>query len=437
MSEYKETIRLFDAEPYQTQFTAVILDVRPGKRPGTADAVLDETLFFPEEGGQTPDRGVLAGFPVVDVQIDQANVITHTLDVSGGDPHALAPGQTVTGSINWAHRYSNMQNHSGEHVLSGLLHSIYGYENVGFRLSDNTVTLDTSGHLTQEQLFDLETKANEVVWRNVPITCEYPPSEILKDLSYRSKKEIDGAVRIVTIEGVDVCACCAPHVGRTGEIGLIKILSAINSRGGSTRITLVCGARALQQVQLAQTQLETASHLMNEPQESVAEGVRRLQNEIAALKMQCREAEQRLIDAELQRIRAAAPSGEIIGRQDCWIFEGELSVLGQRAFMNRLCDMGWRYAGVFCGSDGDAFQADSPGQENRSPSSGPSSWKYLIGSRSADARIPNSVLKETFKARGGGKPDMVQGTVPARQEEIRRALDNNAPASVQRAEQIQ
>lgn len=399
----QETVRLFDTAPYQTQFTALVLAVSPGKHPGTAEVVLDETLFFPEEGGQTPDRGVLAGFPVSDVQIDGANVITHTLDISAGGNPLPSPGQSVNGRIDWTHRYSNMQNHSGEHVLSGLLHNMYGYENVGFRLSDNTVTLDTSGHLTQTQLLDLETKANEVVWRNVPITCEYPAPEVLSALDYRCKKELTGAIRIVTIEGVDVCACCAPHVRRSGEIGLIKILSAIRSRGGSTRITLVCGQRALLQVQHMQAQAEAASHLMNEPQDTIAEGVRRLQNEIAALKESCREKELQLVEAQLCQIQAARPGAAEIGSRNCWVFEGDLSTLSQRAFMNRLCNMGWQYAGVFCGND-------------------EKGWKYLIGSRDGDARIPNTILKEQFRARGGGKPDMVQGTVIAGEDKIREVL---------------
>ena len=402
----KETIRLYDTQPYDTEFDATVLSSRE-EAPGEILVVLSATLFFPEEGGQTPDRGTLAGLPVTDVQISGDRVITHILQIDPMETDTalaslLAPGQNVHGILDWEHRYSNMQNHSGEHILSGLLHSLWGYENVGFRLSDNTVTLDTSGVLSAEELLFLEEKANEAVWRNVPITCEYPSEEVLKHLDYRSKKEIDGKIRIVTIEGIDVCACCAPHVKRTGEIGLIKILAADRSKD-STRLTIVCGRRALLEMQRRQQQLEKASHLMNEPQESISFGVQRLLEETAALKETVRVREQQYLEARLVQIRAqfsdtASPAG-----RDLYLFEPDLSVLSQRSFMNALCEMGWRYAGVFVGRDTDG-------------------WKSLLGGRGADARIPNGILRSAFQARGGGKPEMVQGTVMASSKAILRAL---------------
>ena len=474
MNACSETLRLYDDHPYDTMFDASVLDARPGTVPGTMNVVLDKTLFFPEEGGQTPDRGRLGGFPVVDVQISKSGIITHTLDIRrevcvqaypdvsdtpagvpgqddrvsspGNDsgqagtaqlsdpPEPLLPGKSVHGVLDWAHRFSNMQNHSGEHILSGLLHSIYGFENVGFRLSDHTVTLDTGGHLTPEQLLDLERRANEVVWRNVPVTCEYPEPERLRSMEYRSKKELDGAVRIVTIEGVDVCACCAPHVRRTGEIGLIKILSAIRSRGGSTRLALVCGSRALEVMQQRQGQVEECSILMNAPQDAIAGGVERLQGEISGLKEEVRRREERITQLRLAEALEAASSGGHsaapgsaaipgsrsaededvfpepvegagISARDFWIFEPALSPLTRRGLMNRLCDMGWRFAGVFAGSDEEGYQ-------------------YLIGSRGSDARIPNQLLREKFGARGGGKSAMAQGSVAASEAAIREALSH-------------
>ena len=401
-----ETIRLYDAQPYSTEFDAEILSARESL-PGTAEVILSATLFFPEEGGQTPDRGTLAGFPVIDVQISGDRIITHTLKLPSEDAGAalssvLVPGQKVRGVIDWDHRYSNMQNHSGEHILSGLLHRQWGYENVGFRLSDNTVTLDTSGVLSPEDLLSLEQKANAVIWSNVSIACEYPPAEILQKLDYRSKKEIDGAVRIVTIPGVDVCACCAPHVRQTGEIGFIKILAADRSKD-STRLTFVCGRRALLEMERRQQQLEEASHLMNEPQETIASGVKRLLQETLSLKETIRNKEQQYIEARLAQIQKDVEGASSLSETDLFLFESDLSVLSQRSFMNALCEMGFRYAGVLVGNDEDG-------------------WKYLIGGRFADARIPNSLLRSAFQARGGGKPEMVQGTVVASSPEILRVL---------------
>lgn len=390
------TIKRYDEHPYDTTFTATVLSVAPGKTRATLDVILDETLFFPEEGGQTPDRGTLAGYPVIDVQI-RKDVITHTIDISGAEsgeevPAALADAATVEGILDWSHRYSNMQNHSGEHILSGIMHSLYGYDNVGFRLSDNTVTLDTSGPLTDEQVLDVERRANAVVWSNVPITCEYPAPEVVAGMEYRSKKAIDGAIRIVTIEGVDVCACCAPHVRRTGEIGLIKILDAVHYKSGM-RLTIVCGSRALAEMQTYQSALTEISHLTKVPREETPAAVVHLQEEISALKESARTAQLRYIETRLAAIDAQERS------QDIWILEGAMDPLAQRTFMNALCDRGYRYAGVFCGDD-------------------ETGWKYLIGSRGGDARVPNKVLQEHFHARGGGKPEMVQGSLTADHTEL-------------------
>jgi alanyl-tRNA synthetase len=412
-----ETIRIYDTKPYDTTFSARVVSAIPAKTAGALNVILDRTLFFPEEGGQTPDRGQLSGREVLDVQIDKANVITHTIALLPNESAKAAiadlTSQTeVTGTIDWAYRYSNMQNHSGEHILSGLLHSLYGYENVGFRLSDNTVTLDTSGPLSDEQILDLEQRANDVIYRNVAITCSYPTEEVLKTLDYRSKKELSGAIRIVTIEGVDVCACCAPHVARTGEIGIIKITGVVRSKA-STRLSLVCGRRALADYEAKQEQLLAISHLTNLPQEDTAEGVERLLGDITRLRENLRAAKERYVDARLSAIQSAAAADASIPKRgngdpdlsdrSVWVFEAAMDNLTQRRFMNALCDQGYLYAGVFAGNDTDG-------------------WKYLIGSRGGNANLPNGILKERFQARGGGKPEMVQGSVAAAQADIEAAL---------------
>ena len=266
-----QTVKLYDENPYETCFEAAVREVSVNEKAGTAAIVLDRTLFFPEEGGQTPDTGVLAGLPVTDVQI-RNGVIIHTVRFAKESP-VPREGATVSGTIDWTHRFSNMQNHTGEHILSGLLHSLYGYENVGFRLSDNTVTLDTGGQLDDAQLCNLERRANEVIYRNVKVTCEYPPEEVLQKLAYRSKKELPGPVRIVTIDGVDVCACCAPHVRRTGEIGLIRIIDVLHTKT-NMRLTIVCGSRALEYTQHSFEQLRSISRLTNMPKERAADGAR-------------------------------------------------------------------------------------------------------------------------------------------------------------------
>lgn len=385
-----KTEKLYDDRPYDTGFTAKVVSCTKGQAPGTWQLVLQATLFFPEEGGQTPDRGTIDGAEVLDVQI-RDGVITHTVKREA----PFAEGDTVRGVLDWDHRFSNMQNHSGEHILSGLLHSLYGYENVGFHLSDNTVTLDTSGQLDDAALLMLEQKANEVVYENVPITCTYPPKEVLETLAYRSKKEIDGPVRIVTIEGVDCCACCAPHVARTGEIGLIRILDVLHT-SGSMRLSIACGKRALLDLEEKTAQLRTISRLVNLPQEKSAEGVQRFASEIAALKEENKNLQTQNIRLQL----AAVPGGQT---GNLFRFTDSLPNIAQRNFVNGLCGKTTGFAGVFAGSDADGYV-------------------FIIGARGKDARLAAALLREKFSARGGGKPEMVTGSVRAAEKDIREAL---------------
>ena len=394
------TIKLYDENAYAVEFTASVVQAVPLSGAERLLVILDRTLFFPEEGGQTPDFGVLEGFPVTDVQIKDG-VITHT--IACGDPSLFPEGKTVCGKIDWEHRFSNMQNHTGEHILSGILHSVYGYENVGFRLSENTVTLDTSGQLDDEQIRDLELRANRVVWQNLAVTAAYPPAEELEKLEYRSKISLTEGVRLVTIPGVDVCACCAPHVARTGEIGLIKIIGVLHNKK-NMRLTIVCGKRALEEMQLRQTQLEEISHLTSRPADDAASGVHKLLEEISQLKEKVTAAELiRVTSIVKQHKDELEASGAEIASSCIFLFEKELSPLAQRSLMNGLCDLGLRFAGVFTGDD-------------------ETGYRYLIGSRADDARVPNAVLKERFSAKGGGKPEMVQGSVSASEEMILAAL---------------
>ena len=204
------TTRLFDQDAYLGEFEATV--ERSVCEGGMYRVLLDQTAFFPEGGGQPADEGTLDGIFVTDVQeID--GEIWHTVEAP------LEPGKTVVGKLDFEKRFSNMQNHCGEHIVSG-------FNNVGFHMGSDVITVDFDGVLTEEQLYDVEQEANEAVLRNVPVTISYPSKEELETMDYRSKKEIEGQVRIVTIEGYDSCACCGTHVAKTGEIRLIKILSA-------------------------------------------------------------------------------------------------------------------------------------------------------------------------------------------------------------------
>ena len=401
----KDTIRLYDTDPYGRTFESMILRARVpedrlcpdkdslGEEPLLMEVILEATLFFPEEGGQTPDTGTLNGCPVTDVQI-RDGVITHTVEVPPGRAGEFSEGAAVSGCIDWEERFSNMQNHSGEHIISGLLHKTYGFNNIGFRLSRNTVTLDFDGQPEPEKIFGIEEAANRVVWHDLPILAEYPSPQALAAMEYRSKIELEKDVRIVTIPGVDACACCAPHVKRTGEIGMIRIMKIQRFHGG-TRLTIVCGRRALHLTRTLQGALEEVSRLTSRPQEAIGEGVRLLQEENAALRFRIGELEREIRALKLDRL-----SGD---QKNVFLAEKDLSPAAQREMVNSLCEKTGGMCGVFAGSDQEGY-------------------KFIIGGGNEDARKGAAALREAFGARGGGKREMVQGAVRAPWKEIEACL---------------
>ena len=277
------TQKYYEADAYRREADAVILAAEPDGR-GGGKLALDGTVFYPEGGGQPADHGTLtlpdgARLTVTDVH-EQGGVIWHRVDAL---PDTAAPGTAVTGRIDWAWRFDKMQQHTGEHILSGILHQMFGAENVGFHIGSDAVRMDTSVPISAEGLREAELAANRMVWQNVPVLITYPTREELARMTYRSKKEIEGQVRIVTIPGADVCACCGTHTAATGAVGQIKILAAENYKGG-VRLSIVCGERALLAAQaMRQRQADIGALLSAKPSET-AHAVHRVYDEYTALK---------------------------------------------------------------------------------------------------------------------------------------------------------
>ena len=277
------TERFYEADAYRTAASSVITAARPLEGGGGLVA-LAGTVFYPEGGGQPADRGVLAlpggvRLTVTDVH-EKEGVIWHTVETL---PPEAVPGTPVEEQIDWAWRFDKMQQHTGEHILSGTLHRMFGAENVGFHIGSEAVRMDTSVPISPEGLLQAETEANRFVWQDLPVQILYPTPAELAGMTYRSKKEIAGQVRIVSIPGADVCACCGTHTAATGQVGLIKIVSAERYKGGM-RLAVLCGARALAEMQAMQArQGEIVAELSAKPAET-ANAVRRVHAELAALK---------------------------------------------------------------------------------------------------------------------------------------------------------
>lgn len=331
---------------------------------------------------------MIDGIRVYDVQ-EKGEQIFHYLE---GE---LEEGKTVTGQIDWDKRFSRMQQHSGEHIVSGIVHARFGYDNVGFHLNDELCTLDLSGPLTKEELREVENAANEAVFANVPVQISYPSKEKLKTLDYRSKIEIDGQVRIVTIPGYDVCACCAPHVYFIGEIGLIKLVQSQNYKGG-IRITMLCGRRALKDYQQKEESVKAIMGSLSAKEELIAEAVERVKEECTQLKSELAETRYQILEAQAEKI----PEGQ---KKVC-IFDSKLSGNEPRELMNLVLKKGTEVCAVFAGNE-------------------ESGYRYVIGSETEDVRPYSKIFKEQFDGRGGGKPVMVQGSVNGSEEAIRKVFE--------------
>ena len=286
------TEKLFYRDSHLREFTAVVTACRPCAKDGEGgcaelyEVELDRTAFFPEGGGQYSDKGVLGGVRVADVQEKDAHIF-HITEAP------LEPGAQVKGEIDWEERFMKMQQHTGEHIVSGLVHGRFGYNNVGFHLGSEDCTMDFDGELSAEEILEIEQEANRAVWKNLEVQVLYPSEDELEKIDYRSKIEIEGQVRIVVIPGYDVCACCAPHVERTGEIGVIKLTNVQRYKGGA-RVTMLCGIRALQDYERKQQEAGKISAMLCARENEIGEAVARLWEERSYLKNEIADRERKL-----------------------------------------------------------------------------------------------------------------------------------------------
>ena len=391
------TERLYEDNTYEVTFSAEVISVTPVK--DGAEVVLSRTCFFPEEGGQSADRGTLMGLPVIDVQISDG-VITHTVGTVDAC-EAFRVGETVTGQIDWEFRFRNMQMHSAEHICSGLVHSHFGFANVGFHLSENSATMDYNGELTKEQVEAIETEVNRIIVEGRRIKAWYPSPEELKTLPYRSKKELTGPVRIVEIEGTDLCACCATHVRSTSEIGLFKVVSSERYKGG-TRLHYLAGFRALSYFRECMAFLGEAGQILSAKQTDIVPTIRSLSNEVKELRFRLGSMERELAGAVIEQYfkKCGGEDGKKLAADAVLFLSGDASVA--RHALDRMEELFDGTCALFIGQDG--------------------SYRYFLERQGGTVTEIGNALKEQLSARGGGKPFSVSGSVQATEEEIRRVL---------------
>lgn len=374
--------KLYYDSAYIKAFDANVISCEKGKK--GFEVILDQTAFYPEGGGQPTDTGVLGGIAVLEVHEKNGEVI-HYLE------QPLTVGERVHGEIDWEKRFIHMQEHSGEHLVSGLIHAKYGYDNVGFHMGSDEVTIDFNGLIEWDDLMEIEKKANFMIWDNLEIYADFPAKEELDVLDYRSKKELTGDVRIVKIPGGDICACCGTHVMRTGEIGLVKFLSMIHYKGG-VRISLLCGKRAMEDYEKKRDQVQKVSNLLSAKPDEIASAVEKMKADITKLQEKLAESYRELIE---HKVGTYEESEERI-----YLLEPEFGAVQLRQMVNRMIEE----------KKGKTVLALS-GNCDRG-------FLYVMGSQSEDMRLLSKELNTLMSGRGGGSVQMAQGTFFTSEEQL-------------------
>ena len=378
--------KLYYDSAYIKEFEAQVLSCQEGKKGW--EITLSATAFYPEGGGQPADTGLLGNVRVTDVHEKDGQVVHYT-------DGPLPVGEMVRGVIDWDRRFQHMQEHSGEHLVSGLIHQRFGYDNVGFHMGTDEVTIDFNGVLEWGDLMAIEEKANGMIWENLEISAVYPEKDELDAMEYRSKKEMTGAVRIVSIPGGDVCACCGTHVERTGEIGLVKFLSMIHYKGG-VRISLLCGKRAVEDYERKRDQVQKISVLLSARPGEISRAVEKLKDEEAKLQEKLVAAYDKLIASEVRDIKE--------GDGDIFILEPDFEAIQLRHLVNRLLEE----------KKGKTVLALGGAAEG--------SFLYVLGSRDGDMRRLSRELNGLLNGRGGGSAQMAQGTFFATKDQLQAIL---------------
>ncbi|WP_352414987.1 alanyl-tRNA editing protein [Oscillibacter ruminantium] len=375
-----ETEKLYYADPFLKEFTATVMDCQPLK--SGFSVVLDRTAFYPEGGGQPADQGTLNGVSVIDVH-EKNGVVFHNCE------KPVEIGETVSGVIDWARRFDHMQQHSGEHILSGILCETFHCDNVGFHMGTDTITIDYNAEISWEQVLEAERRANDYIYADVPIEITFPSREALQTIDYRSKKELTGQVRIVRFPGADCCACCGTHVLRSGQVGLVKILSSQKFREG-VRMEILCGRRALEFLSKNWEQNRAVGQRLSVKAFETAAAVERLEAELNAAK-----ARQTQLEDEV----FASLAEQQTGKGDVILFQPPLRPDGVRKLADAVGKTCCGLAAVFAGEDGQYAYA-------------------LVRSDGEDISPLVKALNAALHGRGGGRNGFAQGSVQSSRVEI-------------------
>jgi alanyl-tRNA synthetase len=375
-----KTERLYYSDSYIKEFDAIVVSCE--KLEKGYKVVLDKTAFFPEGGGQKADTGFIGESKVTDVQ-ESDDVIYHFVDKE------LNASTEYNCKLDWEQSFLRMQSHSGEHIVSGVVHSLYGYDNVGFHMEEDYVTVDFSGELTREQLDEVEEKTNRYIYDNIEIECFFPSEDEIENLDYRSKLDLKEGVRLVRIGEADLCACCAPHVKRTGEIGVVKILDFMRHRGG-VRIVMKSGLKAVFDYREKYTSVYDVSVMLSSKQHEIASYVDKKIKENETL-------QRSFINFKMQIAENDKENLSYIG--DTALF---ITSFYDSDMMRELANYGMTQKELCVILSGN--------EEN--------GFSYVAGSLNFDLMRFAKHFNSALNGRGGGRGTMIQGKVTATKQDI-------------------
>ena len=375
-----KTRKLYYEDSHLRTFTAEVLSCE--KTDKGYEVILDATAFYPEGGGQAADTGTLGGIRVTDTR-ERGETVVHRCE------SPLEPGSTVEGIIDWEPRFHRMQQHSGEHIVSGIINRRYGYHNTGFHMGSDIITIDFDGVIPAEDLPDIEREANEAVWQNLPIRCWVPSPEELPDVTYRTKRALPWPVRIVQVPGYDSCACCGTHVKATGEIGLIKLFTTVGFRGG-TRMEMACGKRALGLLNAAYEQNRQVSQAFSAQITETGAAAKRMNETLE---------QEKLRYTALQKKLFGSISESYVNCGNVLHFEENLDSVQIRILADAIADSCGGRAAVFSGTEEGGYA-------------------FALVVREGDLRSFGKAMTAALNGRGGGKPIFQQGRVNAPRADI-------------------
>ena len=378
---------MFIQNSYQTSFDADVVSCEEVK--GNYHIILSDTCFYPEGGGQPCDLGTLDDAEVIDVRRKGDAVIHVVRKPLAGRVH---------GEIDWQRRFDHMQNHTGEHIVSGLIHQAFGYENVGFHMGD-VIQIDFNGPLSDKDVHDIEARANRIIWNNQKVKEVFPDHP--DEWEYRSKKELSGKIRLIVIDNADVCACCGTHCAYTGEVGIIKILSCVKHKNG-VRLEMLAGRRAYEWLDRVQQENTKISVLLAAKRHETAAAVERVLEASGQMKKKLNDMTLSLLG---ERVSGFAGKEHVID------FLDDINRNVLRKYVNDLKEARDGYAAVFFGHD--------------------ETWNYIIAAKTLDARKPLKAFNAAVNGRGGGSAEMVQGSVNASSAAIRAAFEREFLAGKQ------